>query len=116
MEDNRRRWPRLDIAVAVQLSFSSVEAAVTAQTVNLSREGLFIATSHPRPVGTTVHARIRLDDTGQVFELEGTVVRVSEGRPASDGRPAERPGMGVLLKKTVPGWIEFCEKLERSRA
>ena len=116
MEDNRRRWPRIDIAVAVQLCFSSVDAAVTAQTVNLSREGLFIATSHPRPVGTTVRARIRLDDSGQVFELEGVVVRVIEERPASATRPAERAGMGVLLKKAGPGWTEFCEKLERSRA
>jgi uncharacterized protein (TIGR02266 family) len=115
MEDNRRKWPRIDIAVAVQLSFSSVGAAVTAQTVNLSREGMFIATSHPRPVGTAVHARIRLDDSGQLFELEGVVVRVSEDCPASEGRPAQRAGMGVLLQKAGPGWVEFCEKLERSR-
>ncbi len=115
MEENRRRWPRIDIAVGVQLCFSSVDAAVAGQTVNISREGLFIATSHPRPVGTAVHARIRLDDSGQVFELEGVVVRVSEERPASEGRPAQRPGMGVLLRKTGPGWVEFCERLERSR-
>ena len=47
-----RRWPRMQLALDVQVRFDTADEALMAHTVNLSREGLFLAMDPPRPVGT----------------------------------------------------------------
>ncbi|MFH0901990.1 MAG: PilZ domain-containing protein [Pseudomonadota bacterium] len=107
-----RRWPRVNLALEVIVRFETIDQALTAQTVNISREGLFVATQEGKPIGTKVRIKLRIAETGERFALEGVVVRsipdLDDPRPPSDD---ESPGIAVYLTATSAGWARFCERL-----
>jgi molecular chaperone DnaK len=113
MVDHDRRWPRIDLALAVTVRVQDLEEA--ASTLNVSREGLFVRTRQPRPVGTPVKVTVALA-SGERFQAEGVVVHIHPDPEAAPTALQYRPdGMGVFLTATTSAWHEFCDRLERTR-
>lgn len=98
----QRRWPRIELALKVRAAFDSLEDAA-ARTTDVSRAGLFLATSSLRPAGTLVRLSFTITDPPLQLDLEGVVVRVQE---ACDGRPA---GLGVSLTRSNEAWERLCD-------
>ena len=109
-----RRWPRIDLALRVRLLFENVSGAADSQTVDISRQGLFVRLEKPRPIGTKVHIEIRLG-TGERLEVDGVVVRVVPDPEDKDPDPAAQPGMGVFLTNASETWMRFVAALETQR-
>ena len=84
--------------------FGAERPATLAQTVNLSREGLCVATPSPLEPGETV--RVNFDVHGHTITLNGFVVWQRE-RPAL-GRPM---GMGLRLVDPPPVYTNFVASL-----
>ena len=86
---DRRSHMRVPIELRVAVRFDSIEDVLKSHTVDLSHNGMFIATVTPRKVGTRV--RVKMTVAEQVVELNGTVARCVP--------PVEAvgtvPGMGV---------------------
>jgi len=72
------RAERKAVAVPVKLTVKSATDAVLGRTVNISRTGMFIATSFPPSVGTTLDVEIELPDNKLLFHARGEVVRHGE--------------------------------------
>lgn len=104
---DRRQFPRIQLALTVDLHFPSAEAALQSSTVDISEGGVFIRMSRPRPEGTAI--KLRLHVGGRVLELGGVVVR--SVRPEEDG-PA---GIGVLFTDVRPEDAAFVQTLVRER-
>lgn len=109
-----RRWPRIDLALQVRLSFENVTEAADSQTVDISRQGVFVRLARPRPVGTKVRLDVRLGG-GERIQVEGVVVRVVPDPEEKDPDPAAQPGMGVFLTQTGDAWLRFVSDLETQR-
>jgi uncharacterized protein (TIGR02266 family) len=113
MAENDRRWPRIDLALEVTVRVEDVEEA--ALTLNVSREGLFVRTDEPRPVGTPVKVTVALA-SGALFQAEGVVVHIHPDADADAPAPPDRrPGMGIFLTTATDAWREFCDLVERTR-
>ena len=98
MSDNRRE-SRLPIDVKVD--YRTAGSFITDYTKNISRGGLFIATSLPLEVGTRVRLRLTLPDGDAPFALDGVVKWVSTLRD----KDAHPPGMGIEF-------VDFDEKVK----
>jgi len=109
-----RRWPRIDLALKVRMSFENVSGAADSQTVDISRQGLFVRLAPPRPIGTKVHFEIRVG-TGERHELDGVVVRVVPDPDDKNPDPAAQPGIGVFLTNAGEAWMRFVATLETQR-
>jgi hypothetical protein len=97
----------MQLALEVQVRFDNASAAIEAETVNLSREGLFLAMDPPRPVGTRV--RLQLSIGHEEFSLEGVVVRQV---PDPDEPMTFHlvPGVGVFLTMASAGYERWCDE------
>lgn len=104
---DRRRFPRIQLALTVGLRFPSTEAVQESRTVDISEGGAFIRMSQPRAEGTTI--RLQLDVGGRKLAIGGVVVRCV--RPG-EGEP---PGIGVLFTELRPEDAVFVQGLVRER-
>lgn len=86
--DENRRAERL--SAEIKVDYRSEGSFVTDYSANVSREGVFIQTSHPLPVGERVRLRLQLPEGDAPFALDGVVKWVRTGRGGH-----EPPGMGV---------------------
>lgn len=76
----------------MELKFPNFELLVTAMSANISTSGMFIQTSEPAPIGTTLSFRFRIEDWSPI---QGTA-RVVWNRDQDEA--ADRPaGMGVTF-------------------
>jgi len=83
----RRIAPRVAIARPIVMKVASAAAAVSGQTINISKSGRFIAVE-PRPaIGSVIDIELELPDHRLLLHAKGTVVRHS-----ADG---ETSGVGV---------------------
>jgi hypothetical protein len=113
MAESDRRWPRIDLVLDVTVRVEDVVEA--ASTLNVSREGLFVRSDMPRPVGTPVKVAVVLA-SGELFQAEGVVVHIHPDPDGEAPAPKDRPaGMGVFLTKTTGAWSDFCDLVERTR-
>ncbi len=106
---HERRWPRMRLALEVQMRFDGVDEAidgVAMRTTNISRDGMFIRMSPPKPIGT--HVRVRVLVGAHEILLEGVIVRAAE---------ADDPdtGVGVHLTSASYGWEKLCDLVEARR-
>jgi uncharacterized protein (TIGR02266 family) len=104
---DRRRFPRIQLALTVQLRFPSAEAALESSTVDVSEGGVFIRMPNPRPEGTAI--RLQLHVGGRVLQIGGVVVRCI--RPG-EGEPV---GIGVLFTELRADDAAFVQTLVRER-
>jgi len=70
------RPPRSAVAMKVLCRFPSITDFVETQSVNISREGMYLRYDSPPPVGTTIDFEFSLDDGFVVLSGTATVVRV----------------------------------------
>jgi len=84
--NDRRRAPRAPVLLSVQ--YETVASTEGAQTVDISRSGLFLGTKQPLPVGTQLELII-----GESSRLKVRVQRVVEPDVAGN----RTPGMGCLI-------------------
>jgi molecular chaperone DnaK len=104
---DRRRFPRIQLALTVELRFPTAEAALESRTVDISEGGVFIRMRQPRPEGTAIQLRLHVG--GRVLEIGGVVVRCV--RP-DEGEP---PGIGVLFTELRPDDAAFMKSLVSER-
>jgi len=107
LASDRRRFPRIQLALTVELRFVSANAVLESSTVDISEGGVFIRMPRPRPEGTAI--RLRLNVGGRALEIGGVVVRCV--RPG-EGEP---PGIGVLFTELRPDDAAFVQTLVRER-
>jgi hypothetical protein len=91
----------MSLALEVKLRFGTLAEALSAKTVDISREGLLISMANPKPLGTIVRAHVEV--AGKTFQLEGVVIRAEDG------------GIGVHITQASDGWVGLCEELEQRR-
>ncbi len=84
------RDARVAVAVPMRIRYESILDFHEMQSVNLSRSGVFIACSDPRPVGTLVDFEFALTDGLTLLKGKGEVVRVTS---------APVTGMGVRFRE-----------------
>jgi len=84
------------VPVALELEYRSAGAFLVAYTTNLSKGGIFVETSTPLPMGTTVAMRLHAPHSA-VCEVHGTVAWL---RPESTG-PGQPAGMGIVIDTTA---------------
>ena len=110
---NHRKWPRINVALSVEVRFQNREELIEARTLNISRSGLFIGLARPRPIGTRVRIGISIGSTGERYLLEGVVVhrQCAEERPLAPGAIA---GVGVFLTSASPEYEKLCDELAAS--
>jgi uncharacterized protein (TIGR02266 family) len=88
--DELRRYTRVFGGFAVLYMSSGDSKWCKGEIFNLSREGAFVETSSPLPVGAKVRLQFRLPLAKETIELRAEVARVNP--PSSKGAP---PGMGL---------------------
>lgn len=89
MSPDNRKDERL--SAEIKVDYRTEGSFVTDYSANVSRQGVFIRTSHPLPVGQRVRLRLQLPEGDAPFALDGVVKWISDGRSPA-GHPA---GMGV---------------------
>jgi uncharacterized protein (TIGR02266 family) len=70
------RPPRSPVSVTVRCRFPSIIDFVETQSVNISREGMYLRYDTPPDVGTRIDFEVSLDDGFVVMKGSATVVRV----------------------------------------
>jgi hypothetical protein len=93
--------------VQVKLSVSDMRGSFQARTVDVSRGGLFAATSDIRPVGSLLRMRV-MGPKGDSVLAVGVVVRCFDNVESHSGQPAS-PGMAIALTSTSEAWDRFWD-------
>jgi molecular chaperone DnaK len=100
MPDDKRREPRVDVELGLQLAFGSVDEFIVRYALNISRGGIFVRTRDPAAVGTPVAFDIRLRSGERVIRGKGIVSWTTA--PAVPGEPEHVPGMGIAFTELDP--------------
>ena len=100
MPDDKRREPRVDVELGLQLAFGSVDEFVVRYALNISRGGIFVRTREPRPPGTSLSFDIRLRTGDSVIRGRGIVSWAAP--PSVPGEPQRVPGMGIAFTDLDP--------------
>lgn len=86
------------VPARVAASFGDVGELRDGLMTNMSRGGVFVATDQPLAIGSRFELCIRMDDTGEEFDVPVEVVS-NNARP---DRAVFRPGMGVRFCDVAP--------------
>jgi hypothetical protein len=108
-----RRFPRVAIVLEVNLHFDDLADASRGQTLNVSRQGVFIAMDDPVAVGTRVRLRIEIAGSGEQHGGEGLVIR-RQPDPDDPATPTSPRGIAVFLTSADPGWSRWCDALAKT--
>ena len=100
-----RDTTRAPFTTDVRLRFDRLGGAVSAETADISMEGMFVKTAEPRPVGTLVQFEFDLED-GETVQGLGDVVWVRAR--GSENKPA---GMGIQFRYVDPKSREHVFKI-----
>jgi hypothetical protein len=107
----RRRSPRVAVDVPVELGFT-LDPIVRGWASDLSREGLFARTEHPRAPGTLV--RVRLDvEAAEPIMAVGVVVRQLPTAEDPVSGQGHKCGVGILLTSTSEAWDRYWDDVSQ---
>ncbi len=95
-DKDQRRDERVPVSLRIKLKSADVDAFLEQYSLNLSRGGVFIQSTAPKPMGTVVRFELQLADASPVIRGEGRVVWVKD---ASMGVPEAEAGMGVRFTR-----------------
>jgi uncharacterized protein (TIGR02266 family) len=99
------------VPVNLRMGFESYGEIRESLMTNLSRGGLFIATSQPLPLSSVIKLRLRIEESQQEIEVEAEVVALNSG----PGLKTEELGMGVKFVRMTPEQAKGVDQLyERS--
>ena len=93
--------------VQVKLSVTDMRGSFVARTVDVSRGGLFAATSDTRPVGSLLRMRV-MGPKGDSVLAVGVVIRLFDNVESQKDAPAS-PGMAIALTSTSEAWDRFWD-------
>jgi hypothetical protein len=93
--------------VQVKLTISDMRGSFVARTVDVSRGGLFAATTETRPVGSLLRMRV-VGPRGESVLAVGVVVRCFDNVEAQGDGPGS-PGMAIALTSTSEAWDRFWD-------
>ena len=93
--------------VQVKLSVSDMRGSFVARTVDVSRGGLFAATTETRPVGSLLRMRV-VGPRGESVLAVGVVVRCFDNVETQTDGPGS-PGMAIALTSTSEAWDRFWD-------
>jgi len=100
--DMQAREPRVSVSAPVKIRYESILDFHEMQSVNISRSGMFLACSDPRPVGTIIDFELGLADGLSLLKGKGEVVRVAS---------APMAGMGVRFRELDQEARRFLERI-----
>jgi type IV pilus assembly protein PilZ len=89
----RRREARAPIELKVE--YKRLNSFFADYTRNISRDGTFIATAKPLPIGTEFVFKLTVPTMGEPLALKGTVSWIVKEHEATADRPA---GMGIKFR------------------
>lgn len=100
--DMQTREPRISVSAPVKIRYESILDFHETQSVNISRSGMFLSCSDPRPVGTIIDFELALSDGLSLLKGKGEVVRVAS---------APMAGMGVRFRELDQEARRFLERI-----
>ncbi len=103
--EGSERRSSLRVPTRLNCTFESIGTLQKAMITNLSRTGMFIATSSALPIGAQLNLCILIEETGEEMQVPAKVVSNNVG-PSFDLR---RTGMGVPFSRELP---ELTEQLD----
>jgi len=92
---DRRRDTRAPIELKVE--YKRLNSFLADYTRNISKDGTFIGTTKPLPIGTAFVFRLAIPGLDQPLELRGRVSWLVQESQAGPDRP---PGMGIAFQYT----------------
>ena len=96
MGDERRKFTRTPLRMLITYE---VESSIRSDySADISGGGLFIQTTNPLPVGSTVLVQLAFPNVPRLIEATGRVVRTQEWSEASNAPP----GMGIQFVDLKP--------------
>ncbi len=101
-----RRWPRINLNASAKLHFDDFGPQLAGRIINASERGLFLATDHPRPIGTQIRITIEVADPPIAVTVTGVVIHVVTQDTKGATLP---PGFGVFLTEAGDAWVRFCQ-------
>jgi len=109
MPNDKRREPRVDVELGLQLAFGSLDEFIVRYAINISRGGIFVRTRDLQPAGTPVAFDIRLQSGERVIHGKGVVSWATH--PSVPGEPKRVPGMGIAFRELDPESRALVERV-----
>ena len=94
--------------IAVRLEMSDTRGTFNGRSVDVSRGGIFAATTETRPVGTLLRVRV-LGPRGEAVMAVGVIVRCFSDLESSNEGSGSSPGLAIALTSTSEAWDRFWD-------
>jgi hypothetical protein len=94
--------------IQVRLEMSDTRGTFNGRSVDVSRGGIFAATTETRPVGTLLRVRV-LGPRGDTVMAVGVIVRCFSDLEGSSEGGAASPGLAIALTSTSEAWDRFWD-------
>ena len=115
MSGDRRRSPRTEVDLRVEVQPAERELVLGLRAVDVNEHGLFVATTEPLALHTRVAVRIVVGQ-GETLTFDGRVVRILWPDRVAPGEP---PGFGIQFEHGDAArddrWRRFCDDVARHR-
>jgi type IV pilus assembly protein PilZ len=111
-QPKKRQFDRVPLVARVNVTFDSLDSFLHGYSVNISRGGMFVATSTPLDIDTKIKLSIKLEHGDSLIEGEGAVVRCQE-KDRDD--PTCTPGMAIRFIKLSTKSREIVNEIVRKR-
>jgi hypothetical protein len=100
--------------IQVRMEMSDTRGSFTGRSVDVSRGGIFAATSEIRPVGTLLRVRV-LGPRGDAVMAVGVIVRCFSDLEASGEGGGVSPGLAIALTSTSEAWDRFWDDVSATQ-
>jgi hypothetical protein len=100
--------------IQVRMEMSDTRGSFTGRSVDVSRGGIFAATSEIRPVGTLLRVRV-LGPRGDAVMAVGVIVRCFSDLEASGDGGGVSPGLAIALTSTSEAWDRFWDDVSATQ-
>jgi hypothetical protein len=100
--------------IQVRLEMFDTKGSFTGRTVDVSRGGIFAATSEIRPVGTLLRVRV-LGPRGDTVMAVGVIVRCFTDLESSGEGGGVSPGLAIALTSTSEAWDRFWDDVSATQ-
>jgi hypothetical protein len=94
--------------IQVRLEMSDTRGTFNGRSVDVSRGGIFAATTEIRPVGTLLRVRV-LGPRGDAVMAVGVIVRCFSDLEGSSESGGASPGLAIALTSTSEAWDRFWD-------
>jgi hypothetical protein len=100
--------------IQVRLEMSDTRGSFNGRSVDVSRGGIFAATSETRPVGTLLRVRV-IGPRGDAVMAVGVIVRCFTDLEGSGEGNVASPGLAIALTSTSEAWDRFWDDVSATQ-